>query len=87
MASWAGQAHLVSATVPLPVPMPLPPHLPGRPLYLPTPPQAVATGHAAIASMCRQIEAWAAEVGRPKRTEDLLLPPEGLDERVRVGGP
>lgn len=46
----------------------------------------MATGHAAIAEMCKGIEAWAAEVGRPKRTNDLLLPPEGLDEKIRVRG-
>lgn len=33
--------------------------------------------------MCTAIEAWAAEVGKPKNVDDLLLPPEGLDERIR----
>jgi len=45
--------------------------------------QAVRTGHDAIRTMCEAIEGWAAELGRPKRTDDLLLPPEGLDERIR----
>ncbi|GAB4816012.1 hypothetical protein N2152v2_003058 [Parachlorella kessleri] len=44
--------------------------------------EAVATGHAAIADMCRAIDTWAAEVGRPKRTGDLLLPPPGLDQQI-----
>lgn len=32
--------------------------------------------------MCVAIEEWAAEVGKPKKTDDLLLPPEGLDKRI-----
>jgi polyribonucleotide nucleotidyltransferase len=44
--------------------------------------QAVRTGHDAIKAMCTAIEGWAAQVGKPKRTDDLLLPPEGLDEAV-----
>ncbi|KAL4447781.1 hypothetical protein ABPG75_005000 [Micractinium tetrahymenae] len=45
--------------------------------------EAVRCGHEAIQAMCAAIEAWAAEVGKPKKTDDLLLPPEGLDERIR----
>jgi hypothetical protein len=32
--------------------------------------------------MCRQLEAWAAQVGKAKRT-DRVLPPPGLDEWAR----
>lgn len=34
--------------------------------------------------MCVAIERWAAEVGRLKRTDCLVAPPEGLDERIQV---
>ena len=33
--------------------------------------------------MCVAIEGWAAVVGKPKRTDDLKLPPEGLDDTIR----
>ena len=33
--------------------------------------------------MCVAIEGWAAEVGKAKRTKDLVLPPPGLDDRIR----
>ena len=34
--------------------------------------QAVELGAAAVAEQCREIEAWAARVGKPKRGEDAL---------------
>lgn len=34
--------------------------------------------------MCTVIERWAAEHGRQKRTEDLVLPPPGLDDSIRA---
>jgi polyribonucleotide nucleotidyltransferase len=43
--------------------------------------QAVAAGQAAISSMCKQLTAWAAKVGKPKRTE-RVLPPAGLKEAL-----
>ncbi|KAL4419130.1 hypothetical protein ABPG77_002643 [Micractinium sp. CCAP 211/92] len=46
--------------------------------------EAVRCGHEAIQTMCLAIEAWAAEVGKPKKTDDLLLPPEGLDDRIHA---
>lgn len=49
--------------------------------------QAVSTGHETIASMCRGIEAWAAEVGKAKRTNELLAPPPGIDDRIKVTAP
>ena len=55
--------------------------LPASRLCLPV--QAVRCGHDAIRTMCVAIEAWAAQVGKPKRTQDLLLPPEGLDDAVQ----
>jgi polyribonucleotide nucleotidyltransferase len=33
--------------------------------------------------MCVAIEGWAAEVGKAKRTKELVLPPPGLDDRIR----
>ena len=64
------------------------------PCHLRAPSQAVRTGHDAVKSMCAAIEGWAVTVGKPKRTDDLVLPPPGLDEavqemagaEVRVGG-
>lgn len=44
--------------------------------------QAVAAGSAAISEMCSQLEAWALEVGKPKRQDRVRLP-EGLEQRVR----
>ncbi|KAF6256365.1 putative polyribonucleotide nucleotidyltransferase [Scenedesmus sp. NREL 46B-D3] len=43
--------------------------------------EAVAAGQAAISSMCRQLAAWAAKVGKPKRSE-RVLPPQGLKEAL-----
>jgi|LauGreDrversion4_1035100.scaffolds.fasta_scaffold233316_1 polyribonucleotide nucleotidyltransferase len=45
--------------------------------------KAVSLGHEAVASMCLQMEKWAAEVGKPKRTSGLVLPPEGLEQRIK----
>jgi hypothetical protein len=53
-------------------------------MWFPSRMQAVGAGQAVIAGMCRDIEAWAARVGKPKRTSELVLPPEGLDEAVKV---
>ena len=44
--------------------------------------QAVRLGQDAIAQQCVAIEAWSAELGKEKRTEDLKVPPEGLDEII-----
>ena len=41
-------------------------------------------GHEAVAAMCAAIEGWAAQLGKPKRTDDLVLPPEGLDEAIHA---
>ena len=43
---------------------------------------AIEKGHEAVASACRDIEAWAAEVGRPKKTEKMLVTPDGVDGAV-----
>ena len=43
---------------------------------------AIEKGHEAVASACRDIEAWAAEVGRPKKTEKMLVTPDGVDSAV-----
>lgn len=53
-------------------------------LFLDSFSQAVALGQDAIAEVCRGIEAWAAQVGKPKRAEELLLPPPGIDERIEA---
>ena len=39
-------------------------------------------GQEAIAKQCEAIEVWAAGLGKEKRTEDLKVPPAGLDERI-----
>lgn len=46
--------------------------------------EAIALGQATIAEMCRGIEAFAAEVGAPKRVDEVLTPPAGLDDAVRA---
>ena len=33
--------------------------------------------------MCRAIDSWASEVGAPKRSGEVVVPPEGLDDLVR----
>jgi len=43
--------------------------------------ESVRVGAEAISSMCKQMAEWAARVGKPKST-DLVLPPEGLREKV-----
>ena len=43
---------------------------------------AIEKGHEAVASACRDIEAWAKEVGRPKKTEKMLVTPDGVDSAV-----
>ena len=44
--------------------------------------QAIRLGQEAIAQQCVAIEAWAADLGKEKRTEDLKSPPEGLDKVI-----
>jgi len=44
--------------------------------------QAIAKGQDAIAEVCRGIEGWAAMVGKTKRSDELLLPPPGIDTHV-----
>lgn len=46
--------------------------------------EAVRVGQEAVAGMCVAIERWAAGVGRLKRTDCLVAPPEGLDERIQA---
>ncbi|KIY96871.1 polyribonucleotidenucleotidyltransferase, partial [Monoraphidium neglectum] len=43
--------------------------------------EAVGVGERAISKMCAEMEEWAAKVGKPKRTDRVLLP-AGLEERV-----
>jgi polyribonucleotide nucleotidyltransferase len=38
----------------------------------------------AVAKACREIEAWAKEVGRPKKMDKLILSPEGVEEAVEA---
>eukprot|EP00879_Flechtneria_rotunda_P025423 GHRR01027017.1.p1 GENE.GHRR01027017.1~~GHRR01027017.1.p1 ORF type:complete len:101 (+),score=15.29 GHRR01027017.1:804-1106(+) len=45
--------------------------------------QAVATGHAAISSMCNQLTEWAAKVGKKQKRPERLLPPAGLDQALK----
>ena len=45
---------------------------------------AIEKGHEAVANACREIEAWAKEVGRDKATEKMLKTPEGVDEAVEA---
>ena len=44
----------------------------------------MALGQAQISEMCKGIEAWAAEFGASKRTDEVLRPPVGLDDAVRA---
>jgi hypothetical protein len=44
----------------------------------------VALGQEAVAGICKAIEAWAAQVGKPKRTTELVVPMEDLDDHIRV---
>jgi hypothetical protein len=43
---------------------------------------AIEKGHEAVAQACREIEAWAAEVGRPKATAKMLVTPAEIDAAV-----
>eukprot|EP00951_Prasinocladus_malaysianus_P041484 scaffold490180_cov44-Prasinocladus_malaysianus.AAC.1 len=43
--------------------------------------QSVKVGAEAIAGMCRQMQAWADRVGKPKLSNRVLVP-EGLSEQV-----
>ncbi|KAI8473323.1 MAG: chloroplast polyribonucleotide phosphorylase [Monoraphidium minutum] len=43
--------------------------------------EAIGIGAEAISKMCSQMEAWAAKVGKAKRTDRVLLP-KGLEARV-----
>jgi len=45
---------------------------------------AVEKGHEAVASACRDIEAWAKDVGRVKNEAAVLVAPEGVDDAVRA---
>lgn len=45
--------------------------------------EALELGHAEIAQAAEKIEAWAAEVGKPKYDGPLMLPPEGLLDEAR----
>ena len=45
---------------------------------------AIEKGHEAVANACREIEAWAKEVGRDKATEKMLETPDGVDEAVEA---
>ena len=45
---------------------------------------AIAAGHAAVASACRELSKWAAEVGKAKATERLLAAPDGIYESVKA---
>ena len=45
---------------------------------------AIAAGHAAVASVCRELSKWAAEVGKAKATERLLTAPDGIYESVKA---
>jgi polyribonucleotide nucleotidyltransferase len=44
--------------------------------------QAIAAGQACIAEQCNAIEAWAADIGKPKREQELLRPPQDLDAAI-----
>lgn len=46
--------------------------------------RAVSLGHEAVAGMCLQMEEWAAQVGKPKRTSGLVLLPEGLEDQIKA---
>ena len=45
---------------------------------------AVEKGHEAVANACRDIEAWAKDVGRVKNEAAVLVAPEGVDDAVRA---
>ena len=45
---------------------------------------AIEKGHEAVANACRDIEAWAKEVGRVKNEAAVLVAPEGVDDAVRA---
>lgn len=44
--------------------------------------QAVRLGQEVIAAQCIAIDTWATGLGKEKRTEDLKVPPAGLDEII-----
>ena len=44
--------------------------------------QALAAGEEAISHVCKEIQAWAAKVGKPKRT-DLVPPDLAFDEELQ----
>ena len=43
---------------------------------------AIEKGHEAVAKACKDIKAWAKEVGREKKTDKMLVAPEGVDAAV-----
>ena len=43
---------------------------------------AIEKGHEAVAKACKDIKAWAEDVGREKKTDKMLVPPEGVDAAV-----
>ncbi|KAG2500423.1 hypothetical protein HYH03_001992 [Edaphochlamys debaryana] len=45
--------------------------------------EALRVGSQAIASLCSQMEAWAAKVGKPKRTDSVVTVPDALVERLK----
>ena len=49
---------------------------------------AIEKGQEAVAKACKEIEAWAAVVGKPKMMDKLIVVPEGVDDAVEalVGG-
>ncbi|GIM13944.1 hypothetical protein Vretimale_17037 [Volvox reticuliferus] len=44
--------------------------------------EALAVGSKAITSLCLQVEEWAKKVGKPKRTDCVVLVPEDLEDKV-----
>lgn len=45
---------------------------------------AIEKGHEAVANACRDIDAWAKDVGRVKNEAAVLVAPEGVDDAVRA---
>jgi hypothetical protein len=38
----------------------------------------------AVSEICRAVDAWAKEVGKPKMWDKVVQPPEGLEETLEV---
>ena len=45
---------------------------------------AIEKGHEAVAKACKEIDVWAAAVGKPKMMEKLIVAPDGIDEEVEA---